>query len=113
MIGFSGHKIHALKGIGVLYKKSDIQLEPLIYGIQNNGLFAGTENVLGIASIGKAVEKYNYSSISSKNRDYIYEYILKNIPDSYLVGADLKHRLSHNLYVCFKRNSGRITYDIT
>ena len=106
MIGFSGHKIHALKGIGVLYKKSDIQLEPLIYGIQNNGLFAGTENVLGIASIGKAVEKYNYSSISSKNRDYIYEYILKNIPDSYLVGADLKNRLSHNLYVCFKGIQG-------
>lgn len=106
MLGFSGHKIHALKGIGILYKKSDIQLEPLIYGTQNNGLFAGTENILGIASIGKAVENYSYSSISSDNRDYVYNYILKNIPDSYLIGTDSKHRLPHNLYMCFKGIQG-------
>ena len=106
MIGFSGHKIHALKGIGVLYKKSDIQLEPLIYGTQNNGVFAGTENVLGIASIGKAVENYDYFSISSGNRDYVYDYILKNIPDSYLIGTDLEYRLPHNLYMCFKGIQG-------
>lgn len=106
MIGFSGHKIHSLKGIGVLYKKSDIQLEPLIYGVQNNGLFAGTENFLGIASLGKTVENYSYSFISSKNRDYVYDYISKNILDSYLIGADLEHRLPHNLYVCFKGVDG-------
>ena len=34
MLGFSGHKLNALKGIGVLYKKSNIELEPLIYGSQ-------------------------------------------------------------------------------
>ena len=106
MIGFSGHKIHALKGIGILYKKSNIQLEPLIYGTQNNGLFGGTENILGIASIGKAVENYDYSSITSKNRDYVYNYILKNIPNSYLIGADLEYRLPCNLYICFKGIQG-------
>ena len=106
MIGFSGHKIHALKGIGVLYKKSNIELEPLIYGSQEQNLFAGTENIIGIASIGKAVENYSYSSISSDNRDYVYDYILKNIPDSYLVGADLECRLPHNLYMCFKGIQG-------
>ena len=102
MLGFSGHKIHALKGVGVLYKKENIELEPLVYGSQEQGLFAGTENVLGIASIGKAVENYDYSSISSKNRDYVYDYIINNIPDSYLVGAPFEHRLPHNLYMCFK-----------
>ena len=106
MIGFSGHKIHALKGIGVLYKKSNIELEPLVYGSQEQSLFAGTENIIGIASIGKAVENYSYSSISSDNRDYVYDYILKNIPDSYLVGADLECRLPHNLYMCFKGIQG-------
>ena len=106
MLGFSGHKIHALKGIGVLYKKENIELESLVYGSQEQGYFAGTENVLGIASLGKAVENYDYSSISSKNRDYVYDYIIKEIPDSYLIGAPFEHRLPHNLYMCFKDVQG-------
>ena len=106
MLGFSGHKIHALKGVGVLYKKENIELEPLIYGSQEGGYFAGTENVLGIASLGKAVENYDYSSISSNNRDYVYDYIIKNINDSYLIGTSFEHRLPHNLYMCFKGVQG-------
>ena len=106
-IGFSAHKLGALKGTGVLYKNPSIYLEPLIYGSQEQGLFGGTENVLGIAALGKAVENYDYSSITSNNRDYIYNYINNNISDSYLVGADLKHRLPHNLYICFKGIEGQ------
>lgn len=108
ILTFSGHKLHALKGIGVLWKKKDIELKPLIYGSQEKGLCAGTENVLGIASLGKAVENYDYSSISSANRDYVYDYIIKNIPDSYLVGTSIESgdRLPNNLYMCFKGIEG-------
>ncbi len=108
MLGFSAHKLGGLKGCGVLYKKKDIVLEPLVYGSQEKGIFGGTENVLGIASLGKAVEGYNYSSISSANRDYVYDYIMKNIPDSYLVGSPIEsgNRLPHNLYICFKGIEG-------
>lgn len=106
MVGFSAHKLGALKGTGVLYKKSGIHLKPLIYGSQEQGLFGGTENVLGIASLGEAVKYLNYTSISSENRDYIYNYIINNISDSYLVGADLEHRLPNNLYMCFKGIQG-------
>ncbi len=105
-IGFSAHKLGALKGTGVLYKKSSIELEPLIYGSQEQGLFSGTENVIGIAALGKAIENYDYSSITSVNRNYIYDYIKNNISDSYLIGADLEHRLPHNLYICFKGIQG-------
>lgn len=105
-IGFSAHKLGTLKGTGVLYKKSSVELEPLIYGSQEQGLFSGTENVIGIAALGKTVENYDYSTITSTNRDYIYDYIKNNIPDSYLVGADLKYRLPHNLYICFKGIQG-------
>ena len=105
-VTFSGHKLHALKGVGVVYKNCNVELKPLIYGSQEQGLFAGTENVLGIASLGKAVENYDYSSISSNNRDYVYDYIINEIPDSYLVGAPFEHRLPHNLYICFKGIQG-------
>ena len=105
MCGFSAHKLGGLKGCGVLYKKPSIELEPLIYGSQEQGLVGGTENVLGIASLGKAIENYDYSSISSANRDYVYDYIINNIPDSYIVGS-LENRLAHNLYMCFKRVEG-------
>lgn len=56
-MSFSGHKIHALQGIGLLYLRSGAKLQPLIVGgEQEHGRRAGTENVLGIISFGKAVE---------------------------------------------------------
>ena len=100
-LGFSAHKLGALKGTGVLYKKPSIELEPLIYGSQEQGLFGGTENVIGIATLGKAIEDYNYFSVISKNRDYVHDYIINNIADSHVIGADVDSRLPHNLYVCF------------
>ena len=105
MCGFSAHKLNALKGCGILYKKKNIELEPLVYGSQEQGLFGGTENVLSIASLDKAIEEHNYSSISSENRDYVYEFIVKNIYHSFLVGG-LDSRLAHNLYVGFKGIEG-------
>lgn len=104
-IGFSAHKLGALKGTGILYKKSNIELEPLIYGSQEQGLFGGTESIIGIAALGKAVENYDYSSINSNARDRVLDYILRNILGSYLIG-DISNRLPHNLYVCFKNVQG-------
>lgn len=108
ILTFSGHKLHALKGIAVLWKNKNIELKPLIYGSQEQGLIGGTEATLNIASLGKAVGEYDYSSITSLNRDYVYDYIMKNIPDSYLAGASIKsgNRLPHNLYMCFKGVEG-------
>ena len=108
LLTFSGHKLHALEGIGVLWKHQDTQLTPLIYGSQEQTLIGGTENILGIASLRKAVETYNYSSVTPNNRNHIYHYIIHHIPDSYLVGAPIESgkRLPHNLYLCFKGVEG-------
>ena len=57
-MAMSGHKIHAMKGIGALYVRRGIKLEPVITGGgQENHLRAGTENVPGIVSMGEAAEK--------------------------------------------------------
>lgn len=105
MAGFSAHKLGALKGCGVLYKKPHINLSPLVYGSQEFGYVGGTENILGIASLGKAVEEYDYSSITSENRDYLYKNIRENIAGVELIGA-LKNRLPLNLYLCVKNVEG-------
>lgn len=105
MCGFSAHKIGGLKGCGVLYKNENIKLSPLIYGNQEHCLIGGTENVLGIASLYKAIENYDYSSINSNCRDYVYDYIKQNINNIYLIGSNL-NRLPHNLYICFKGIDG-------
>lgn len=56
---FSGHKIHGPKGIGGLYISKDINLDPIIFGgNQEKGLRSGTENIPGIIGLAKAVEIY-------------------------------------------------------
>ena len=102
MIGFSGHKLGALKGIGVLYKKKEIGLSPLIYGAQEFGLVGGTLNVLAIASLGYALTNYNYPvHQSSSKRDYLLHNITKTIDRCMLVGS-IDDRLSNNLNMMFK-----------
>lgn len=102
MIGFSGHKLHSLKGVGVFYKRGNYEISPLIYGKQELSLVGGTENILAISSLGKAVSEYDYSSINYNDIDYLWNKIQKNISDVYLVGTPIDIRLPKNLYICIK-----------
>ena len=57
LLCFSGHKLNAPKGVGVLFKKKNVRLTPLIHGgSQENGLRAGTYNTPLIVGLGKACE---------------------------------------------------------
>jgi cysteine desulfurase len=104
---FSGHKLHALKGVGVLYKIEDIGIQPIIYGSQENGYFAGTENVVGIASLGEAIKNYTYTFVMRYQRDCLWEMIKNGINDSYLIGTNSEYdRLPFNLFICFKGING-------
>jgi cysteine desulfurase len=60
LISISGHKIHALKGVGALIVKQGIKVNPLICGGgQQNNFRSGTENVIGIGALLKAVLENN------------------------------------------------------
>lgn len=66
LISVSGHKIHAVKGVGALYVKKGIRLVPVVTGgKQEKGLRSGTESVPLIAAFGAAVEKLS-STISKR-----------------------------------------------
>jgi cysteine desulfurase NifS len=57
LLTLSGHKIYGPKGVGALYIGHGVTLDPLVHGgKQEHGLRAGTENVPGIAGLGKAAE---------------------------------------------------------
>ena len=57
MLSISGHKLHAPKGIGVLYLRKGVKINPFIIGgHQEHGRRAGTENVPYIVGLGRACE---------------------------------------------------------
>jgi cysteine desulfurase NifS len=57
LLTLSGHKFHGPKGVGALYVRKGLQLEPLVHGgRQETGVRAGTENVASIVGMGRAAE---------------------------------------------------------
>lgn len=100
---FSAHKIGALKGVGVVYYNSMEKLKPLIYGSQEKGLFGGTENVIGLISLGKATEYwYKYSRESKIKAHYLSDEIIRNIPNSYEITSNFENKVSNIMMFCFK-----------
>lgn len=91
MLSMSGHKLHGPKGVGALYCRKGIVLEPLIHGGgQERGKRSGTENVAGIVGLGEAVryasEKMDvYIPYVTSLRDRLIEGVLK-IPYTRLTG---------------------------
>ncbi len=111
MLSLSGHKIHAPKGIGVLYVKKGIKFSPfLIGGHQEKGRRGGTENTVSIIGLGKACElaKENLPIMNTQVRqlrDYLQTGLLEKIPSS-SVNGDLERRLPNTLSIGFDAVEG-------
>lgn len=107
---FSGHKIHASKGIGVLYIKDGIDIKSFIHGgSQQNEKRSGTENVPCIVGLGKACEilyknQDIYNIRLKEYQDYMIEK-LKQIPDVMVTGS-LDKRVNNIISICVKGLSG-------
>jgi cysteine desulfurase len=107
LLSISGHKLHAPKGVGVLYIKKGTRLSPyMLGGHQEAGKRAGTENVPGIVGLGKACElaAKNIEEESEKVkhlRDKLENAILQQCPDSMLNG-DKENRLPNTSNISFE-----------
>ncbi|MDD6012709.1 MAG: cysteine desulfurase NifS [Oscillospiraceae bacterium] len=110
MLSLSGHKFHAVKGVGALYCKKGIRLPNLIEGgAQESGRRAGTENVPGIVGLGVAITdmtehlEENAKKVAAM-RDRLFEGASK-ISHSRING-DTEHRLPGNFSMCFEGVEG-------
>lgn len=109
-LSMSGHKIHAPKGIGVLYVRQGIPYIPLIFGHQEKNRRGGTENVPYIIALGKAVQNileddYKVNDKIKKLRDKLEKEVIENIDDVYIYG-DIDNRLPNTSNIAFKGITG-------
>ena len=113
MLGISGHKFHAPKGIGALYVKAGTLFSPLVVGgHQERGKRAGTENVPYIVGIGKAaelaMEHMDYETTEVKRlRDKLESSILKNCFNTTL-NSGIANRVPNTSNIGFEYVEGEL-----
>ena len=111
MLSISGHKLHAPKGIGVLYLRRGTRYRPLLRGgHQERGRRAGTENTASIVGLGKAcelaIEHMEYENVQVKAmRDRLEQGIVEQIPHCFITG-DLNNRLPNTTDIAFEYIEG-------
>lgn len=101
----SGHKIHGPKGVGALYVKSGVKIQPfLLGGSQENNLRAGTENVPGIIGLTKAVSLNSIEQIEEMKRlkSYMIDLLKENVSDIHFNNADDDRFTPHIINVSFR-----------
>jgi cysteine desulfurase len=111
LLSLSGHKLHAPKGVGVLYVRKGTRLAPfMVGGHQESGRRAGTENVPSIIALGKACQLAG-ENIDDENtrirrlRDKLEKGILATCPGS-MVNGDSKNRLPNTTNISFEYIEG-------
>ncbi len=115
LLCFSGHKMYAPKGIGVLYVKQTgdkMKLSPQIHGGRHEqGLRSGTLNVPGIIALAKACEiatqeMAENKKLISKFRDNLEKKLLE-LPNTILNGCT-QNRIYNTTNICFKGHEANI-----
>ncbi|CRI63299.1 Cysteine desulfurase (ThiI transpersulfidase) (NifS protein homolog) [Thiocapsa sp. KS1] len=111
MLSVSGHKLHAPKGIGVLYLRRNTRFRPLLRGgHQERGRRAGTENSASIVGLGKACEMAMEHMDDEKTRvramrDRLEQGILAAVPNCFVTG-DPTNRLPNTSNIAFEYIEG-------
>ena len=110
LMTLNGSKIYGPKGVGCLYKRKGIEIEPLIHGGgQEYNLRSGTENIPLIVGFSRALEtahkdKREYCKKLTELRDYLIKGLLEI--DNTILNGDPKKRLPNNVNVTFLNVEG-------
>jgi cysteine desulfurase len=101
ILSASAHKIHGPKGIGLIFIRNGVKVEPIIYGgNQERGIRSGTENVPGIVGFAKAFDIINKID-KEKIRD-LRDYFIGELEKiGGKINGDKEKRLYNNVNVCF------------
>jgi cysteine desulfurase len=107
MLSLSGHKLHAPKGIGVLYLRRGVRFRPMLRGgHQERGRRAGTENSASIVALGQAAQlaeehlEYENTQVAAL-RDRLEQGILDAIPHAFVTGNP-DNRLPNTCNIAFE-----------
>jgi cysteine desulfurase len=107
MLSLSGHKLHAPKGIGVLYVRRGTRFSPFIMGgHQEHNRRGGTESVPLVAALGKAAELAEKNMAVEQTRvgalrDRLEKGLLAGAPSA-MVNGDREHRLPNTTNISFE-----------
>jgi len=111
VLSLSAHKLHGPKGVGALFVRRGVELEPLIRGGgQERGLRSATENVAGIVGLGMAAElaRTELSEEAervTRLRDRIIDGVALRLPHAYLIGQT-RQRLPGHVCLGFAGQEG-------
>lgn len=106
-LSLAGHKVYAPKGIGALYIRAGISLEPLMHGAGHEfGRRAGTENVIFDVGLGKACEVAKadlprYQQVVGHLRDLFQQELEKRFGERIVLNGHAERRLPNTLNVNF------------
>lgn len=113
LLSFSGHKIYGPKGVGGLYIKRGVNLQPLLFGgHQQSSIRPGTYNVSGIVGLGSAIniikdgpKRKRENQRIKKLRDNLIDMVLKGI-SGVSISGDLDNRTPNNANFVFQGVEG-------
>lgn len=110
LLSVAGHKFYGPKGVGALFVREGVELEPLLHGAGHEaGRRAGTENVLGIVGLGAACDVAQLWIAEPRIRELrnrFWRDLQAACGDRVVLNGDLMHGLPNTLSVGFRGSSG-------
>jgi cysteine desulfurase len=103
LLSVVGHKVYAPKGVGALYVRSGVKLEPLIHGAgHESGRRAGTESAMLAVGLGAAcalAEDLSWTQRAGELRDRMWTALCERLGDRIVLNGHTEHRLPNTLNV--------------